>query len=217
MHPPLFFASNALILTETITFVLQELEDFVKNLQEDLTDKISVFSGPIYTSSINETKFIGNPPAAIPTSFFKVVAFVDKQGKFATRAFIMAQDKFALSDKNAKNRRFDLGAYQVPVKLIEEETGLVFDQKLRETNPLIFTEPEPVAEPVKLAPRETFPQIIPVGPDTVQPDMGPAPTIASDTKMAIICTFLFVRLPVMWLSKCIVSNSNLLRFVFQVP
>ncbi len=121
------------------------LEEWVKDLQEDSTDKISVFSGPIYTSSIERTSSIGSPPAKIPTAFFKVVVFIDKQRKLATRAFVMAQDRHAISDKNAKRRNFDLGAYQVSCKLIEEETGLVFDQKLCETNPIRFTNPDPNA------------------------------------------------------------------------
>lgn len=125
------------------------LESWVLSLELDATDRISVFSGPIYTSRRAATKFIGEPPAQIPTAFFKVVCFVDKTGAVATRAFVMSQDREALSDKSASRRMFDLGVYQVPVKMIEDETGLVFDDVVKNGNPLGFIgveqEPEIIA------------------------------------------------------------------------
>jgi len=112
-----------------------ELENWVKYLQEDSTNRITVFSGPIYTRRDGVKKIIGEPPAQIPTAFFKVVCFIDKKHKLATRGFIMAQDSAALTDKNAHKRNFDLGAYQVPVEMIEEETGLVFSSNLKVSDP----------------------------------------------------------------------------------
>lgn len=114
------------------------LESWVLSLELDSTDRVSVFSGPIYTSRRAVIKFIGDPPAQIPTAFFKVVCFVDNAGSIATRAFIISQDRDAISDKHAKKRMLDLGAYQVPVTVIEEETGLVFDQVVKNGNPLGF-------------------------------------------------------------------------------
>ncbi len=124
------------------------LESWVFDLKLDSTDRISVFSGPIYTNRRGIQKSIGNPPATIPTAFFKVVCFVDRDDKLATRAFIMAQDRDAISDKNARRRRFDLGAYQVPVKVIEEETGLIFDDAVKQANPLGSINEEPQIMPV---------------------------------------------------------------------
>lgn len=112
------------------------LESWVLELELDSTDKVSSFSGPIYTSRRGITKSIGNPPAQIPTAFFKVVCFVDHDETLQTRAFIMAQDHDAISDKNAKNKRLDLGTYQVPIEVIEEETGLIFPDVVRNGNPL---------------------------------------------------------------------------------
>lgn len=112
------------------------LESWVQRLELDATDHVSVFSGPIYTTRRGITKFIGDPPAQIPTAFFKVVCFVSKSGALSTRAFIVAQDRQAISDKNARTRKLNLGAYQVPVSVIEEETGIIFDDVVKEGNPL---------------------------------------------------------------------------------
>lgn len=118
-----------------------ELEDWVKYLQDDVNDRVSVFSGPIYTRRDGTAKMIGSPRAEIPTAFFKVVCFVNKKGDLATVAFIMAQDAKAISDKNAKNRNFDRNTYQVSVKMIEDETGLLFDQRVKEANPIPYSPP----------------------------------------------------------------------------
>lgn len=118
-----------------------ELENWVRYLQDDSTDRISVFSGPIYTRRDRTTKVIGIPPAEIPTAFFKVVCYVNKSQKLATVAFLMAQDAKAISDRNAKSRDFDLNTYQVSVKMIEEETGLVFNNQVNITNPIPYTPP----------------------------------------------------------------------------
>lgn len=118
----------------------------MKYLQEDSTNRISVFSGPIYTRRDGISKIIGDPPAEIPTAFFKVVCFIDKENKLATRGFIMAQDSEALTDKNAHKRNFDLGAYQVPVEMIEEETGLVFPSNLKVSDPFSLRILEGIAE-----------------------------------------------------------------------
>ena len=113
-----------------------ELEDWVKNLRHTANNRISVFSGPIYSRRDGTSKVIGSPPAEIPSAFFKVVCYIDKRGNHATRAFLMAQDSEALSDKNGKSKRFDLGAYQVAVRIIEDETGLVFDDEIKNADPL---------------------------------------------------------------------------------
>lgn len=102
-------------------------EDFAANLRIDKTNKISTFSGPIYTRRRGPATFIGSPRAQVPTAFFKIVYFIDRNGKLQTRSFIMAQDKDAISDKNARTRNINLGAFEVPVSVIEEETGLVFN------------------------------------------------------------------------------------------
>lgn len=116
------------------------------------------FTGPIYGTENEPARFVtpddGGSRAEVPSAFYKVVAFIDKQGELAVRAFIQVQDASTLSDRRGmRSRMFDLKTYQVSVKMIEEETGLVFSQAIRDANPLLFTTPD-------------LPEIIPVtGPD----------------------------------------------------
>lgn len=119
------------------------LEDWVKDLEHDLNNKICVFSGPIYTGQDGTSRMIGSPPAQIPSAFFKVVCYIDSQKRLATRAFLLVQDRKALSSKNARTRKFDLGVYQVTIKMIEEETGLIFDNVIGKSNPAVFSPPTP--------------------------------------------------------------------------
>lgn len=109
------------------------LENWVKRLKLDSTDKISCFSGPIYTSRHAADKYIGDPPAKIPTAFFKVVCYIDENGKLGSRAFILPQDKEAISSKNA-NKHLDLCVYQVPISIIQEETGIMFSKTIIDSN-----------------------------------------------------------------------------------
>lgn len=112
------FYTNAVLQADTLN---QDewlaLENYVKTLESDSTNKISVFSGPIYGDERSEKKFLsvaGHEPAEIPAAFFKVVVFIDRAGRLATRAFIMVQDTTLLSDKNgARSRMFDLQTFQV--------------------------------------------------------------------------------------------------------
>jgi len=137
------------------------LESWVQRLELDSNNRISVFSGPIYTSRRGIRKSIGDPPAEIPTAFFKVVCFLDSTNEcIATRAFIVAQDRDAISDKSARRRHLDLGAYQVPLSVIEEETGLCFSQEVRDGNPLGNLEDT------------DEPEIFPVTQDTIKTSAG---------------------------------------------
>lgn len=116
----------------------------MNDLEDDSTNQISVFTGPIYGDETSEKKFVsrrgGGELAEVPAAFFKVVVFIDKEKKLAVRAFIAVQDQMALSDKRAKrSRMFNLCMYQVSVKMIEEETGLEFPQAVKDANPLYCT------------------------------------------------------------------------------
>lgn len=129
------------------------LEDWVNFLEDDSTNKISVFSGPIYGDAAAGARFVrpnrgGGEAAEVPAAFFKVVVFIDKSRRLAVRAFVMVQDRLALSDKSgARSRMFDLQAYQVTVTMIMRETGLVFPEEVVQANPLFFN-PGPEAERV---------------------------------------------------------------------
>lgn len=134
------------------------LEDWVKKLSIDSTNKISVISGPIFGDSPRSIKPGGRPRAIIPSAFFKVVAFINKQSQLEVRAFMMAQDELALRDKQGK-RSFEFQRYQVSITEIEELTGLRFSSEVPDNNPLFFNEDETAKEELNV---KNFPERIKV-------------------------------------------------------
>ena len=143
-----------------------EVEDWVKDLQQDSNNKIAVFSGPIYGNIPTvPTKFIGNPRAEIPAAFYKVVSFLDKDGDLSTRAFIYLQDAENLADKIGK-RATDYQMFQVSTTAVQEAAGLIFPENLRSSNP--FDEGEVV--PVDPTTGDRPPVIVPpfVGPPVAE-------------------------------------------------
>ena len=115
------------------------LEDWVKDLALDKDGRISVFSGPIFGDFSRTLKPQGRPRAVIPSAFFKVVCFIDKQDTLQTRAFIMPQDSAALADRQGR-RMLDFQNYQVSVAEIERLTGLIFPDAVPDSNPLFFND-----------------------------------------------------------------------------
>ncbi|NER82164.1 MAG: endonuclease, partial [Leptolyngbya sp. SIO1D8] len=115
------------------------LEDWVKDLTLDSTNKISVISGPIFGEFARSITPQGRSTALIPSGFFKVVVYIDQQHQLAVRAFMMMQDEEALRDKRGK-QMFNFQRYQVSITEIEERTGLIFPQQLPDKNPLFFNE-----------------------------------------------------------------------------
>ncbi|MEL6351038.1 MAG: DNA/RNA non-specific endonuclease [Cyanobacteria bacterium J06627_28] len=138
-----FFFSNATLQHEN--FNQDEwlaLEDWVKNLMLDEDGKITEFTGPIYGEFGRMISPPGRPAAETPSAFFKIVCFVNKQTKeLDVRAFIMFQDSEALANKRGKDF-IDFQRYQVTVSEIESLTGLDFDDKIYEKNPLLYNEDE---------------------------------------------------------------------------
>ncbi len=115
-----------------------ELETWVKNLNLDSNGRITSFSGPIYGEFSRFIRPTQRQPAEIPAAFFKVVCFVNKQsGNLDVRAFIMHQDVDALADKSGADD-FNFQRYQVTVSEIEELTGLEFDDRIYQANPMRF-------------------------------------------------------------------------------
>ncbi|MGG7566647.1 DNA/RNA non-specific endonuclease [Rhodovulum sp. DZ06] len=116
------------------------LEDWVKDLDEDADGKICVFSGPVWAENPRAILPAGRPKALIPTAFFKVVAWKGKDGKLAVRAFLAPQDAGAMEDRKGRRKLENFQRYQVSVTEIEEQTGLVFDDRLPAENPIYFNE-----------------------------------------------------------------------------
>jgi endonuclease G len=134
-----FFYSNASL--QHANFNQDEwlaLEEWVKDLGIDDTNKLNSISGPIWGEHPRSITPQGRDTALIPTAFFKVISFI-KDGELEVRAYMMAQDAAALADKRGK-RMFDNQRYQVSVTEIEELTGLIFPAIIPDTNPLFFNE-----------------------------------------------------------------------------
>ncbi len=117
------------------------------------TDRISVFSGPIFGDHPRSITPAGRTTAKIPAAFFKVVCWVNTADQLSVRAFIMAQDAEALRDKRgfrskhtgpigSARRMEDFQRYQVSVTEIEEQTGLLFPTDIPDENPLLFNPPD---------------------------------------------------------------------------
>lgn len=116
------------------------LENWVFKLNLDSNGKVTVFSGPVYGDFSRTITPPGREPALIPSAFFKVVCFVNKDSnQLDVRAFLMFQDEEALADKMG-NKMFNFQNYQVTITEIERLTGLEFDDEIYEKNPLLFNE-----------------------------------------------------------------------------
>jgi endonuclease G len=141
-----FFFSNASL--QHANFNQDEwlaLEDWVKDLDIDSTNRINSISGPIFGSHPRSITPAGRETALIPSAFFKIVSFVNQPKNLEVLAFIMPQDAEALADRKGR-RMFDNQRYQVSITEIEERTGLIFPSILPDTNPLYFnTNPEAAA------------------------------------------------------------------------
>ncbi|MEO1790600.1 MAG: DNA/RNA non-specific endonuclease [Cyanobacteria bacterium J06629_19] len=146
-----FFFSNATLQHEN--FNQDEwlaLEDWIKLLKLDEDGKITEFTGPIYGEFGRMISPSGRPPAETPSAFFKIVCFISKETKeLDVRAFIMFQDSEALANKRGKDF-IDFQRYQVTVSEIEALTGLDFDDKIYEKNPLLYNEDEEKQEKLNI-------------------------------------------------------------------
>ena len=109
-----------------------ELEDYLLDNANNKDLKISVFTGPIF--SVRDIEYRG---IKIPEEFWKVVAMVNSStGNLHATGYILSQRRF-LDDLEFLFGSFK--TYQVPISLIEEETGLSFDN-LKDFDPIGDTE-----------------------------------------------------------------------------
>ncbi|MEO1560586.1 MAG: DNA/RNA non-specific endonuclease, partial [Cyanobacteria bacterium J06632_19] len=135
------------------------LENWIFDLKLDSNGKITVFTGPVYGDFPRTITPPGRKPAIIPSAFFKVVCFINKDSnELDVRAFLMFQDEEALRDKEG-NKLFNFQTYQVTITEIEKLTGLEFDDEIYEKNPLLFNENPEKKEQLHI---EQFPERIEV-------------------------------------------------------
>lgn len=154
------------------------LENWVFDLNLDSNGKITVFTGPVYGDFSRTITPSGRKPALIPSAFFKVVCFVNKDThKLDVRAFLMFQDEGALADKEG-HRMFNFQNYQVTITEIENLTGLEFDDDIYEKNPLLFNENPEKRKELNI---EKFPERIEVDePEEMISESEPRDAVADD-------------------------------------
>ena len=110
-----------------------QLEEWVyeKLSLESSNNKLSVFTGPIY--GIDRMEYCGsNTPLGcgvfIPSGFFKVICYVDKNDKLSTISFIIRQQKYL--NIGILSLTENLKVYEVSIKKIMEETKIIFPENI---------------------------------------------------------------------------------------
>ncbi len=123
------------------------VEDWVRTLDDDHNNRVCSVSGPIYSEIHTSVQPNGRPAAAVPSAFFKVVMFRHRAAPDAlsVRAFIVPQNAATMRASGDFDGE-DLQTYQVPVRLIEQQTGLVFPDEVVQANPLFFEDADGAAE-----------------------------------------------------------------------
>lgn len=186
-----FYYSNATLQHEN--FNQDEwlaLENWVFNLNLDSNGKITVFSGPIYGDFVRTISPQGRATASIPSGFFKVVCFINRENEeLDVRAFMMLQDEEALRDKLG-NRMFNFQRYQVTISEIENLTGLEFDDVIYEKNPLRFNEDSEAREQLNIS---RFPEVIEVDDPSETVDANQPREIIADEQMPIFISAALVN------------------------
>lgn len=122
------------------------VENWVRTLEQDDNDRVCSISGPIYGDVNTYVEPQGRTPAPVPGAFFKVVMFRhrDTPDALSVRAFIVPQNAVTMR-ATGDWRMADLQTYQVPVRLIEQYTNLVFPEEVVQANPLFFEDADGAA------------------------------------------------------------------------
>ncbi len=135
-----------------------KLEKFIGHWTEDTTDKLCVFTGPVHFPFDRQYARTWHDTVRIPSAFFKIVCY-EANGEFQTRAFMLYQDNEFIGNKKKGAGAIKLVNYQVSVTEIMELTGIEFDQKIVQSNPLYYA-PEQLEDPNLVI--NSFPERIPV-------------------------------------------------------
>ncbi|WP_048065671.1 DNA/RNA non-specific endonuclease [Methanosarcina acetivorans] len=97
-----------------------EVEDYILKTADNANVQISVFTGPVF----REDDMIYRNEYLLPADFWKVVAFVNKNGKLSATAYLRTQKNYLESLEFFDD---EFKTWQVPVAQVEALTGLSFD------------------------------------------------------------------------------------------
>jgi endonuclease G len=96
-----------------------EVEDYVLKTADNANVLISVFTGPVF----REDDMIYRNEFLLPADFWKMVAFVNKNGKLSATAYLRTQKNYIGSLEFFDD---EFKTWQVPVAQVEALTGLSF-------------------------------------------------------------------------------------------
>jgi endonuclease G, mitochondrial len=96
-----------------------EVEDYILKTADNANVQISVFTGPVF----REDDMIYRNEYLLPADFWKVVAFVNKNGKLSATAYLRTQKNYLESMEFFDD---EFKTWQVPVAQVEALTGLSF-------------------------------------------------------------------------------------------
>ncbi|MBU5351951.1 DNA/RNA non-specific endonuclease [Paenibacillus barcinonensis] len=126
-----------------------DIEKWIIGRTESKDNKLSIFTGPIYTDNDREYCGFQKPLGCgikIPAGFWKVAFYIGTDEKLHSTAFKILQDDYwrnesafhTSSSFGFLNGMENLTMYQVSLTAITEVTGIKFAEHLYETNPLFF-------------------------------------------------------------------------------
>jgi endonuclease G, mitochondrial len=122
------------------------IEDYILENAETHDLKVNVFTGPVFADDDEAYRGV-----KLPRQFWKVVVMAKRNGDLSATGYLLSQEAL-LRDLEVSLEEFSYGEYrtfQVPVRRIEELTGLSFGD-LTDVDPLeqqeAATEPRPIDE-----------------------------------------------------------------------
>jgi endonuclease G len=108
------------------------LEDCILDHADNLKFRVNVFSGPVFAADDDQYRGV-----RLPRQFWKVVTMVKQGGALSATAYLLSQEQL-IKGLEIAPEAFSYGAYrtyQVPVRQIEDLTGLSFGS-LADDDPL---------------------------------------------------------------------------------
>lgn len=96
-----------------------EVEDYVLNTADNKDVSISVFTGPVF----RDDDMLYRGEYLLPADFWKIVAFINKNGQLRTTAYVRSQKNYLESLKFFDD---EYKTWQVPVAQVEALTSLSF-------------------------------------------------------------------------------------------
>ncbi|MGZ4942567.1 MAG: DNA/RNA non-specific endonuclease [Halobacteriota archaeon] len=96
-----------------------EVEDYVLNTADNADVRISVFTGPVF----RDDDIVYRGEYRLPADFWKVVAFVNKDGQLRATAYVRSQKNYLEAFEFFED---EYKTWQVPVPQVEGLTGLAF-------------------------------------------------------------------------------------------